>query len=318
MYNLPHRMRRLILIFWDAWLRFTEDDGWAIASHIALTILTSLFPFLIFVTALAGFFGTAGLADEAARLIFDAMPAGVAGPLATEVHNVLTHSHAGLLTVGAVLAIYFASSGIEAFRTGLNRAYDMRDPRPWYVLRAESILYVLVGAIGLLALAVFIILAPLIWRILVRLAPDLQDIEPLFTFGRYAIAIVVLFADLLILHKLLAFGRRKFKEIWPGVFLTMGLWLVFGMAFGRYLTEFTRNYVSTYAGLASVMIAVVFLYTIGAIFIYGGELNAAMMRARAARGSGERAPKGITATAAKAAVVEAEAEAEAGSSKKAS
>ena len=81
----------------------------------------------------------------------------------------------------------------------------------------------------------------------------------------------------------------------------MGLWLVFGIAFGRYLTEFARNYVSTYAGLASVMIAVVFLYTVAAIFIFGGELNAALMRARAARGSGERAPKGITSTAADAA-----------------
>jgi membrane protein len=307
-------MRRLILIFWDAWLRFAEDDGWAIASHIALTILTSLFPFLIFVTALAGFFGTAGLADEAAQLILDAMPSGVAGPLAAEVHNVLTHSRAGLLTVGAVLAIYFASSGIEALRVGLNRAYDMRDPRPWYVLRAESILYVLVGAIGLLALAVFIVLAPLAWRIILRIAPDLQDIEPIFTFGRYGIATVILFADLMILHKLLAAGRRKFKEIWPGVFLTMGLFLLFGMAFGTYLAEFARNYVSTYAGLASVMITVVFLYTLGAIFIYGGELNAAMMRARAARGSGERPPKGITPTAANAAA----AAADASSSKKAS
>jgi membrane protein len=300
-------MRRLILIFWDAWLRFAEDDGWAIASHIALTILTSLFPFLIFVTALAGFFGTAGLADEAARLIFDAMPSGVAGPLATEVHNVLTHSRAGLLTIGAVLAIYFASSGIEALRVGLNRAYDMRDPRPWYVLRAESILYVLAVAIGLLVLSVFIVLAPFAWRIIVRIAPDLQEIEPLFTFGRYGIAIV---------HKLLAAGRRKFKEIWPGVFLTMGLFLACGMAFGSYLTEFSRNYVSTYAGLASVMIAMLFLYTLAAIFIYGGELNAAMMRARAARGSGERAPKGITPTAADAAA--AEAAAEASSSQKAS
>jgi membrane protein len=291
-------MRRLALLLWDAWLRFTEDDGWAIASHIALTILTSLFPFLIFVTALAGFFDSAGLADEAARLIFDAMPSGVAGPLATEVHNVLTHSHAGLLTIGAVLAIYFASSGIEALRVGLNRAYDVRDQRPWYVLRAESILYVLVGAIGLLALAVFIVLAPLAWRIMVRIAPDLQDIEPLFTFGRYIIATVILFADLMILHKLLAAGRRKFKQIWPGVFLTIGLFLVVGVAFGRYLNEFSRNYVSTYAGLASVMIAVVFLYTLAAIFIFGGELNAALMRARAARGSGEHAPKGITPTAA--------------------
>jgi uncharacterized BrkB/YihY/UPF0761 family membrane protein len=59
-----------------------------------------------------------------------------------------------------------------------------------------------------------------------------------------------------------------------------------------------------------------FLYTLAAIFIYGGELNAAMMRARAARGSGERPPKGITPTAAEAAA--AEAAAEASSSQKAS
>jgi membrane protein len=41
-----------------------RDDGWAIASHIALSILTSLFPFLIFVTALAGFLGSKNLGDE--------------------------------------------------------------------------------------------------------------------------------------------------------------------------------------------------------------------------------------------------------------
>ena len=43
---------------------FLAEDGWAIASHIALAMLMSLFPFLIFVTALAGFFGSQDLADE--------------------------------------------------------------------------------------------------------------------------------------------------------------------------------------------------------------------------------------------------------------
>ena len=41
-----------------------RDDGWAIASHIALSTLMSLFPFLIFVTALTGFLGTEELADQ--------------------------------------------------------------------------------------------------------------------------------------------------------------------------------------------------------------------------------------------------------------
>jgi membrane protein len=38
--------------------------------------------------------------------------------------------------------------------------------------------------------------------------------------------------------------------------------------------------VTYYAGLASVMIALVFLYLIASIFIYGGELNTAIAQAR--------------------------------------
>ena len=48
-------MRFVFRVLYDAIMRFSQDDGRAIASHIALSILTSLFPFLIFVTALAGF-----------------------------------------------------------------------------------------------------------------------------------------------------------------------------------------------------------------------------------------------------------------------
>jgi membrane protein len=41
--------------------------------------------------------------------------------------------------------------------------------------------------------------------------------------------------------------------------------------------------VNYYAGLASAMIALVFLYYSAWIFVYGGELNAAIARAREAK-----------------------------------
>ena len=56
--------------------------------------------------------------------------------------------------------------------------------------------------------------------------------------------------------------------------------MIFALAFSTYLGRFALNYVATYAGLASVMIAIVFLYSLAAIFIFGGEVNAALMRAR--------------------------------------
>ena len=110
----------------DAFRHFIADDGWAIASHIALSTLMALFPFLIVVTALAGFFfGSKELADEAGRILLEAWPKEVAGPISLDITGVLTESRSGVLTFGALFALYFASSGVESLRVGLNRAYDM-------------------------------------------------------------------------------------------------------------------------------------------------------------------------------------------------
>src|ERR1700733_1099505 len=116
----------------DAFYRFNADDGWAIASHIALSVLMSMFPFLILVTAIAGFIGSTDLADEVGRLIIAAWPREVSSQIADQMHSVLTTARGDVLTIGAVFAIYFASSGVESLRIGLNRAYGLVDPRPWW------------------------------------------------------------------------------------------------------------------------------------------------------------------------------------------
>ncbi len=273
-------MRAAIRILFDAIKRFSHDDGWAIASHIALSILTSLFPFLIFVTALAGFLGPNGLADEAVRLVFQAWPQQVATPIAREIHNVLTQTRGGLLTIGVVLAIYFSSTGVEAVRVALNRAYDARDSRSWWLLRIESIGFVFIGAFALLTLALLVVFAPLIWKGVLHFVPGLAPLNRLITLLRFAIASLVIVIALVISHKFLPAGRRSLRDIAPGILFTFSLWIAAGVAFGSYLAEFARSYVSTYAGLSSVMIALVFLYMIASIFIFGGELNAAILRAK--------------------------------------
>jgi membrane protein len=71
--------------------------------------------------------------------------------------------------------------------------------------------------------------------------------------------------------------------VWPDILATMVLWLICGFTFGHYLAEFAYTYVNYYAGLASVMIALVFLYYSAWIFVYGIELNAAIARLREAK-----------------------------------
>ena len=106
--------------------------------------------------------------------------------------------------------------------------------------------------------------------------------EAHYNFARFGVGGVVLAVALIILHMWLPAGRRPLGGIWPGIVATLVLWLLCGIAFGHYLAGFAYTYVTYYAGLASAMIALVFLYYSAWIFIFGGELNAAIARVRAA------------------------------------
>jgi membrane protein len=248
-------------IVFDALGHYNDDDGWAMASHVALSSLMALFPFLIFAATLANLLGADAFSDTAMHLVFDTWPERIAAPIAAEVHNVLTVPRKGLATISFVAAFYFASSGIEAMRVALNRAYRVTETRPLYFRRAQSFGFVLVAALGMLAISFLLVLAPLF----------------------ISIAFCVLVLGLLSVHFWLPDGKRKTLTILPGIVLTLVAWFISATVFATYLERFA-NYISTYAGLASIMIALVFLYIVAAIFIIGAELNAAIGRYLLARG----------------------------------
>lgn len=289
------QIRYVYLVLMDAFYTFLADDGWAIASHIALSTLMALFPFLIVLTSLAGFFGSKELADQAAGLMLQVWPRQVADSISGEVHDVLTTTRTDVLTIGAALSVYFASNGVEALRIALNRAYAVAETRRWYWTRLEAIGYTLVAAFTALAMAFLIVLGPLIIEAARRHIPLIvESNENILTALRYGITIGALIVALFILHAWLPAGRRSFLQILPGIVFTMVASLISGVVFGQYLARFANNYVTMYAGLASVIIALVFLYFIAAIFVYGGELNAAIIKSRLPRGVSLQAAQSLT------------------------
>jgi membrane protein len=280
---MRQRLRHLLEIAALAAARFVAHDGWAIASHIALSTLTSMFPFLILLAALAGLFGSKSLADEAGILILDAWPKEVAKPIVGEVHRVLTEQRGGVLTIGALLALYFSSSGVESLRVGLNRAYGIREMRPWWLTRLESIGYVVCGAFAMLAFALLVVLGPLIWRTVVNVAPGLEPLGLTVAIGRIGVTAFLLGLVLVIAHRFVAAGRRPILLVLPGVAVTLLLWFLAGLGFGFYLDRFSTAYASTYGGLATAMVFLVFLYWCAAMFLFGGEINGTVIAARRAR-----------------------------------
>ena len=143
-----------------AWRLVMKDEGLELSGYIAFTAFFSLFPFVIFLAALAGFLGDRQTADDLVAAMFGFMPDDVAGTLAPAVREVIGARQGGLLTVGILTTLWFASNGIEALRTGLNRAYGVNEERAMWWLRLQSIAFVVAGGLIIFFLSLAVILGP--------------------------------------------------------------------------------------------------------------------------------------------------------------
>jgi membrane protein len=262
----------------DACVSFTRNDGLALASHVALSLVIALFPFLICVVALASFLGAGRISHHIIHILFDFWPDGVARPLAVEANKVLISRHS-LLTLGIVVTVVVASNGVESLSLALGRAYGIERSRPWWLRRLIGVAFVLIGASALVASAVLIVLWPSIWRTTTSYLADLKGLPVTHDSIRYILASMVLVAGLVTTHLCLPDSRPHLRDVVPGAAVTLILWLSSAALFGEILAR-TVHLKSTYGSLSGILTALIFLQLSAAIFIFGAELNASLRRGR--------------------------------------
>jgi membrane protein len=251
---------------------FYADSGFSMAGAVAYSFVLSLFPFCIFLGTLSGYFGGEALAKQAVEQLFQFAPAPVVEAIAPEVKAVMGQTRFGLLTFGAFIAVFFATSAIESLRAALNIAYRVKEQKSYLRCVGESAVFVVASAAGMLALAWGVVVGP---EVAARFKPIwllwLTDTTWVALFGRYLIVIAAIGALLISYHLWLAAGTRDLADVWPGVLLSMVLWLLAARLFGSWLT--ISDYSRFYAGLTQIMSALVFFQVSAIIVILGAELN---------------------------------------------
>jgi len=256
-----------------AWRLVMKDEGLELSGYIAFTAFFSLFPFMIFLAALAGFLGDRQTADDFVAAMFGFMPDDVAGTLAPAVREVIGSRQGGLLTIGILTTLWFASNGFEALRTGLNRAYGVVEQRAIWWLRLQSIAFVIAGGFIIFFLSLAVLLGPLIWRVLGPAVDEVLGTELVFVSVRYLVAIVLLWGALMLLHRWLPNTKQAYLRVLPGVCATALLWLIMASLFSWYIGHLA-DYSAFYGSLGGVAITLMFFYLSAIIFIFGAEINA--------------------------------------------
>ncbi len=261
--------------------RLYEHSGFSMAGAVAYAFVVSLFPFCIFLGAVASVFGGRELAQHAIDGLFKIMPPAVAGTLAPQVENLMGSTRIDLLTVGGGIALFFATSAVETLRAALNGAYRQQETRSYPYSLTLSMLFVMVSAVSTLVLTWAVVVGPaLAQRFEPAWVKDLLDLNWLSSTwltatSRYAIAALVLVAQLLVLHLWIAAGKRRFADVWPGVALSTLLWLAAGALYSHYLAF--SDYTRFYAGLSQIMVALIFFQVTAVIILLGAELNRGIM-----------------------------------------
>lgn len=252
------------------------DSGFSMANAVAFAFVLSLFPFCIFLGALAGYFTDENLAQQAVKQLFEMAPKPVAEAIAPEVMKVMGRSRLDLLTYGAFIALFFATGAIESLRAALNIAYRVKERRAYPICVLQSCAFVLLSAVGMLVLAWGIVVGP---QVAAHLKPIwllwLADNTWIALITRYAIVTVGVASQLIAYHLWLAAGKRRLADVWPGVVLSMVLLILAAQLFARWLT--ISDYARFYAGLTQIMSALVFFQMSSLVVILGAELNRAIM-----------------------------------------
>lgn len=248
-----------------------------VAGYMAFVGIFAIFPFLIFVTALLGFLGTEEDMERIMALLFETLPGDIAEGLEPVVAEVVIGQPTGFLTFGILATLWAASNGIEAISLAFNRAYRVEELRPFWLRRLQNAAFVIVMALTVPLLSLLIVLAPLVIRALSTWFFLELGLPLLFTLARYGVAILALFVALLAMHRWLPNRRATVAELLPGVALTIVLFMVAGTAFSLYLEGFA-DYSVTYGSMASIVIALMFLYMTSVVVVLGGYVNAELQR----------------------------------------
>lgn len=266
------------------------DNGLGLAAQLAYYFFLSLFPALLFMIALAGAFASPDLIASIVNRMSGAVPPDVVTIVRDQLIGLSQGNAGGIMTFGALAALWSSSAAMVALIDALNKAYDVEESRPWWKQRLTAILLTLGVAAFIIASFTLVIAGPQLAETVAR------------NFGLGALfewSWKILQWPLVFLLVAVAFGLiyyfapdvdQDFVFLTPGSLTATALWLIGSLAFRFYVVNF-GSYNETYGTIGGVMVLLLWLYLSGLVGIVGAEMNAEVEHASEhGKATGERSP----------------------------
>jgi membrane protein len=251
---------------------FIADDMPTYAAALAYQVLFSLFPFIIFLVALLGFLNLGSFFDWLRQQAELFLP----GQAMNEVNKViaeLRQPQGGLLSFGAIVALWSASAGIRAVMNALNAAYDVKEGRPAWKLYPLSLFYTIGIAAMLVAAAALLVIGPQAIGWLAQQIGLEQLVVTLWTWLRWPVVLFLFTLAIAVVYYVAPDVEQTFRFITPGATLAVIVWIGLSLAFNYYTQNFA-DYSVMYGSIGTIVALLLYFFISAAVLLFGAEVNA--------------------------------------------
>ena len=273
---------RLSLVARELWRRLFEDDTFGRAAQLAYYWLFSLFPMLLFLTALLAYVNKPALFENLFEYLNTVLPRDAYSLLRTTFNQIVRHPRGGLASFGIALTIWAASAGMESLINALHVAYDAPRGRGWWQDKWRSIWMTLGLGVFVTTALVLLFFGGVIGN---QIAQGF-GYGALFQTGwallRWGVIIGFIFLALELIYYLAPNVKQPWRATTPGALFALLAWLLISYGFKHYVARF-GNYNATYGALGGVMILMLWLYLTGVAILIGGEINSVLRSLRNAQ-----------------------------------
>jgi membrane protein len=249
------------------------------AGSVAFSTVLAMFPLLILISAAAGFMGRPGDAAALAGRVLGYTPPVVQAALQPVVDQVLSQRNQALLAIGFFVTTWTASSGVQAIRTALNKAYGIEHGLTFWKARIKVTIFTIIVGAATIAAFSSVVIMPYLWRFLEATVGIGAEVWWLRTGVRYGLAYLVLVAMYALLYQWLPDIPQTLRAVIPGALVGAALWIGLA-ALLSYSWASAGDLLLVYGGFTGLVATLVFIYLSTVTLILGAEVNAVLREER--------------------------------------
>ncbi len=260
--------------------RIMHADVFGLAAQVSYFLLLSLFPFLLFLATLIGYFPIDE--DLFMRFIESFAPDEIVDVIQSNIAHLLHGTNGGLLSIGVIGTLWSASNGINAITKAFNRAYEVEESRPFLIARLISMILT-IAMIGVISIAFLLpIFGEMIGTYVFSFLGLSDSFIELWNTLRWVVSAVVFYLVLLSFYVLAPNMKVRIKDaVFGALFATIG-WQAVTFGFSYYVNTMT-DYSATYGSLGAVIMLMFWFYISSIVIITGGVINAVIRTRRIER-----------------------------------